>query len=321
MEKVFLKKTKNVAVISQKGGVGKSTIAINTALGLRDKYHYEVGLLDLDIDDPNDRIYLSTELDDHGGLDVGNISSILTKPEGKLEEGELRKIIRKGRLAELVYANMTSTKHPTIHTLFSDLSSKVNKKEVYKQVFSIFNRISRHKPKDGNLKTDFLFCDFPTGSMSDPNVAELMKYFDYRILVITLDPVCIDGIYTAMKNDEKGEFVRPDATNILVTNMIPGEVFETLNLPFVSKLEGRGMSEAKILNQEIRRDLRYRLRIDYEARILNFPVIDQRRYSTKTLRPAILERKTRFCESIDALTDCIVDDAIKKEYLGGLKNG
>src|SRR3989344_6687250 len=108
MVKVSLKKTKNVAVISQKGGVGKSTIAINTALGLRDKYHYEVGLLDLDIDDPNDRIYLSTELDDHGGLDVGNISSILTKPEGKLEEGELRKIIRKGKLTELVYANMTS---------------------------------------------------------------------------------------------------------------------------------------------------------------------------------------------------------------------
>ena len=321
MGKVSLKKTKNIAVISQKGGVGKSTIAINAALCLRDKHGYEVGLLDLDIDDPNDKIHLSTELDDHGELDIGNISSILTKPEGKLEEEKLRRIIRGGRLAEFVYANMNSTKHPTIHTLFSDLSSKVDKKEVYKQVFSIFNRISRYKPKDGNFKMDFLFCDFPTGSMSDPNVTELMKYFDYRILVITLDPVCIDGIYTAIKNDEKGEFVRPDATNILVTNMIPGDVFETLNLPFVSKIEGRGMVEARTLNEEIRRDLRYRLRVDYEARILNFPIMDQRRYSTKTLRPAILERKTKFCESIDALVGCIVDDAIKKEYLGGLKNG
>ncbi len=315
MEKVSLKKTKKVAVISQKGGVGKSTIAINAALGLRDKYDYEVGLLDLDIDDPNDRTYLSTEIVDYGRLNVGNISSILTKPEGKLEEEELKKIIKKGRLAEFVYANMLNTDYPSIHALFSDLSSKVDKKEVYKKIFSIFNRISTHK-----TRMDFLFCDFPTGSMSDPNVTELMRYFDYRILVIGLDPICIDGIYTAIKNDEKGEFVRPDATNILVTNMIPGEVFETLNVPFVSKIEGEGMTQARALNKEIKEDLRYRLRVDYDARILNFPKMDQRRYSTKTLRPAILERRTGFCKSIDALVGCIVDDAIRKEYLGGLKN-
>ena len=45
-------KTKKIAVLSGKGGVGKSTIAYNIALGLRED-GYKVGVLDVDVSGPN----------------------------------------------------------------------------------------------------------------------------------------------------------------------------------------------------------------------------------------------------------------------------
>lgn len=45
-------KTKKIAVLSGKGGVGKSTIAYNIALGLREE-GYNVGVLDVDVSGPN----------------------------------------------------------------------------------------------------------------------------------------------------------------------------------------------------------------------------------------------------------------------------
>lgn len=47
-----MEKTKKIAVMSGKGGVGKTTVAVNLAVALAAE-GYQVGLLDLDLHGPN----------------------------------------------------------------------------------------------------------------------------------------------------------------------------------------------------------------------------------------------------------------------------
>jgi len=53
VKKEYLKGVKKIAVMSGKGGVGKSTIAANLAIWLAEVKHEKVGLMDIDITGPN----------------------------------------------------------------------------------------------------------------------------------------------------------------------------------------------------------------------------------------------------------------------------
>ncbi len=53
IKKEYLKGVKKIAVMSGKGGVGKSTIAANLAIWLSEVKHEKVGLMDIDITGPN----------------------------------------------------------------------------------------------------------------------------------------------------------------------------------------------------------------------------------------------------------------------------
>jgi len=53
MKKEYLKGVKKIAVMSGKGGVGKSTIAANFAIWLSEMMNEKVGLMDIDITGPN----------------------------------------------------------------------------------------------------------------------------------------------------------------------------------------------------------------------------------------------------------------------------
>lgn len=56
-----MEKTKKLAVMSGKGGVGKTTIAVNLAVALASE-GYQVGLLDLDLHGPNVQRMLGVSL-------------------------------------------------------------------------------------------------------------------------------------------------------------------------------------------------------------------------------------------------------------------
>lgn len=309
----FPKKTNLIAVISQKGGTGKSTKAINLAFGLASTGIYRVGLVDLDIEDPNDAEMLSTELE-YLADGRGDLSSILTGTKRGITEEERNEMIKKGKIADFLYKNMATTRDPKIYALFSDLLSKVDKNQVYQEVFSLFTKASTYKSK-----MDFLVCDFASGSMSDSKVAELMKYFDYRLLVVVPNNVGIAGIKTAIANDFNGEFQRENAENILVLNRVKPGFLE--NIPGILSTKGRGTYEAEAFLDEVRRDLSQVLRVDYGVVILYNDKVDQDLSPTETLRPAIIRRKpVDYCREINKITNFIINSTItKRKKSGGRK--
>jgi len=72
-----------IAIISGKGGVGKSTVATNLAVTLSRREHLNVGLLDADIDGPNIPKLLGIE-SERPGSQAGKIIPVLTEDNLKV---------------------------------------------------------------------------------------------------------------------------------------------------------------------------------------------------------------------------------------------
>jgi len=66
--------------VSGKGGVGKTTVAVNTAAHMAQVMHLRVGLLDADLMTPNAHLMLS--LDNSKVVDLGGMLSPVTTKEG-----------------------------------------------------------------------------------------------------------------------------------------------------------------------------------------------------------------------------------------------
>ena len=237
------KTAKKIGVISAGGGVGKTTTALNLAFNLRDRTFGKVVYFEGDIPNPNARICLKKLMVDFPE-ERGNLSQILQEPFGRLKRGELGRRNANGTLMELIDSKAGATTNPRILTFFSDLPSIVNVDKVYEQLFTTFERVSAHNPKNENEKRiDYIVCDFRAGSMSDPEVTKLMKYFDYRILVLIPDEKETEGIKNALRNDSNGEYKREEAFNILVFNRAAPGLLEEYAM--VSKTEGKGIYQAK----------------------------------------------------------------------------
>jgi len=318
----FPKRTSLIAVISQKGGNGKSTFATNFSLGLGNLGIYKVGLLDLDILDPNDKKLLSTELE-YMVDGIGCLTSILTKEltgsKYGITEEEKKEILKKGQVADFLYGRMATTKDPKIYTLFSDIPSRLDKKkdEVYQEIFSLFTRASAYKSK-----MDFLVCDFGSGSMSDPNIAELMRYFDYRLMVVVPNEVGIEGIKTAIDNDINEEYQRQTAENVLILNRVKSEMMEQFTKKLseqIPTLKGKGTNEAEAFLNEVRTDLSSVLKLDHGAIIFYDKKMDQDLFTRKILKPAILNgRPIDYCREVDKVINFTINSTIKKR-VGGTK--
>ncbi len=319
----YPRQTRNIALISNGGGVGKTTTAANLALDIRKKTSSKVVILELDLSNPNLEIIISHLLKD-GAIGKGKLSSILPEPFGVLKEGELGKRNVNGTLMNLIDNKMAITLgpkmgEPRIGAFFSDLRGNIEVNQVYEKLLSTFERISAYNPKSENRKRiDYLVCDFPAGSMSNPSINRLMKYFDYRILVVIPDPKGKKGIENTMWNDENGEFRREEAVNILVLNKLVPGIGETI--PYISDTRGRGLNEAKALAEDIKEKLKDRFRVDYDIEILKYPSVNQEEHTAHILKPAVTNRYFRnegFCRGVDELTSFIVNDTIKKAHNGG----
>lgn len=322
-KKYYPRQTKNIAVISNGGGVGKTTTAANLALDIRKKTFSKVVVLELDLSNPNLEITLSHLLKD-GAIGKGKLSSILPEPLGILKEGELGKRNVNGTLMNLIDSRIAITLgpemgEPRIGVFFSDLRGNVETNQVYEKILSTFKRISTYTPKSEDRKRiDYLICDFCAGSMSNPSINRLMGYFDYRILVVVPDPKGKRGIENTIWNDEKREFRREEAVNILVLNKLVPGIGETIS--FISDTKGRGFNEAKALAEDMKGRLKDNFRVDYDVEVLKYPSVNQEDHTSYILKPAVINRHFNnegYRRSIDELTSFIVNDTIKKAYNGG----
>ena len=147
-----------ILVMSNKGGVGKSTISVNLALGLA-KRNFEVGLLDVDIHGPNIPKMLGLE------------TQVLIAQEGKIQP----------------VFSLANLKVVSMGFLLEDQDSPVIwrgplKMGVIKQFLEEVDW--------GEL--DFLIIDSPPGTGDEPlSVAQLIKGLDGIIIVTTPQEVAL----------------------------------------------------------------------------------------------------------------------------------
>jgi pilus assembly protein CpaE len=159
--------SRTVTVISPKGGVGKTSIATNMAIGLAEDYPAEVVLVDLD-------------------LQFGDVASTLDlKPEHTSEEA-----LSPAAAADNLIVKTMLTVHPAgFHVLCGAESPAANDEVTGPQIIRLIHQLS----------TQFRFVIVDTaGGLPEPTLAAL-EVTDDVVLVSTMDVACVRGVRKAVE--------------------------------------------------------------------------------------------------------------------------
>ncbi|MEV7395504.1 AAA family ATPase [Aeromicrobium sp. NPDC092404] len=159
--------SRTITVISPKGGVGKTSIATNMAIGLAEDYPSEVVLVDLD-------------------LQFGDVASTLDlSPVHTIEEA-----LSPAAAADNLIVKTMLTVHPAgFHVLCGAESPAANDEVSGPQIVRLIHQLS----------TQFRYVIVDTaGGLPEPTLAAL-EVTDDVVLVSTMDVACVRGVRKAVE--------------------------------------------------------------------------------------------------------------------------
>jgi len=159
--------SRTITVISPKGGVGKTSIATNMAIGLAEDYPSDVVLVDLD-------------------LQFGDVASTLDlTPSHTIEEA-----LSPAAAADNLIVKTMLTVHPAgFHVLCGAESPAANDEVTGPQIVRLIHQLS----------TQFRFVIIDTaGGLPEPTLAAL-EVTDDVVLVSTMDVACVRGVRKAVE--------------------------------------------------------------------------------------------------------------------------
>lgn len=177
--------SRTITVISPKGGVGKTSIATNMAIGLAEDYPSEVVLVDLD-------------------LQFGDVASTLDlTPAHTIEEA----LSPAAAADNLIVKTMLTVHSAGFHVLCGAESPAVNDEVTGQQIVRLIHQLS----------TQFRFVIIDTaGGLPEPTLAAL-EVTDDVVLVSTMDVACVRGVRKAV--DMLAQIGLLPASRVLTLNL------------------------------------------------------------------------------------------------------